>query len=267
MLLTVAMVDVVQSNSIDPLALFGLAGKVAVVTGASSGIGERAARVLSALGARVALAARRTDRLRVLADQLGDAAGFTCDVGVSGSSDQLVADVIERFGHVDIVFAAAGVTTRATALKETPEQFRDVNAVNLFGPFELARAVAVHLRTRGAPGSIIFVSSCAAFRSFSDGPAAGYVASKSGLVGLTHELALQWARYGIRVNALVPGFYPSEMTPAPPTNEMADWYRSRVPLGRLAHRDELDGAIAYLASDASSYMTGHSLAVDGRVAL
>ena len=251
-------------ESLDPLGQFRIDGQVAIVTGASSGIGARAARVLDALGATVVVAARRTDRIESLAASLKHGDALTCDVSVPGASAALVEQTVERHGTVDIVVANAGITATTPALREPIEGFAEVVAIDLVAPFELAQAAVAHMRVAQHGGSIINVASAAAFSSTPILPQASYVAAKTGLVGLTRELALQWARYGVRVNALCPGMFASEMTSAlVDVDELRTAFEASVPLQRIGQPHELDGAIAYLASAASSYMTGTTLLVDG----
>lgn len=246
------------------MAQFRLDGQVAIVTGASSGIGARAARVLDALGATVVVSARRTDRIGSLAASLNRGDAITCDVSEPGASAALVQSTIERHGRVDVVIANAGISTVIPALRESVERFAEVVTVDLVAPFEIAQATALHLRGEKRPGSIVNVASAAGFSSTAFLPQAGYVAAKTGLVGLTRELALQWARYGIRVNALCPGMFPSEMTAGlVDSDELRSRFEASVPLQRVGRDDELDGAIAFLASAASSYMTGQTLIIDG----
>ena len=248
----------------DPLALFRLDGRVAVVTGASSGIGVRAARVLDALGATVVVSARRTDRLETLARTLRQGQARTCDVREPGASAALVDAVVQDHGRVDVVVANAGIANVVPALREPVERFADVVTVDLVAPFELAQAAARHMRDAGQGGTILNVASAAAFMSTPFLPQAGYVAAKTGLMGLTRELALQWSRYGVRVNALCPGMFPSEMTAELVESvDLRSRFEASVPLGRIALPHELDGAIAYLASPASSYVTGQTLVGDG----
>jgi hypothetical protein len=253
-----------RTESVDPLRQLRLDGRVAVVTGASSGIGARTARVLDALGATVVVAARRTDRVEALASSLRSASASTCDVSVPGASAALVEEAVERHGRVDVVVANAGISNVTPALREQTGAFAEVVTVDLVAPFELARAAAAHMRERGEGGTIVNVASAAAFSSSVVLPQASYVAAKTGLVGLTRELAVQWARYGIRVNALCPGMFPSEMTSElVESDELRREFESHLPLKRIARPDELDGAIAFLCTDASSYMTGQAVVVDG----
>ena len=158
----------------------------------------------------------------------------------------------------------AGIADEATALREGSELFQRVLGVNLIGVFELSVRFAAHLRETGTGGAIVNVASIFGLRASTLTPGAGYVASKAGLIGLTQELAVQWSRYGIRVNALAPGFFPSEMTvdvleEGAPTRLLVD---VRTPMGRPGRLDELEGPLL-LASDAGSYMTGQVLAVEG----
>jgi NAD(P)-dependent dehydrogenase (short-subunit alcohol dehydrogenase family) len=250
--------------ALDPLAPFRLDGKVAVVTGASSGLGARFARVLDGLGAAVVLAARRTERLEGLAAELREAAAVRCDVGAPGASEELVATTVDRFGRLDVVVANAGITATLPAVRETVESFGEVVHVDLVAPFALARAAVAVMKTQPNGGTIVNVASAAAFGSTPLLPQAAYVAAKTGLVGLTRELALQWARYPVRVNALCPGMFPSEMTgELVDSDELRTAFETTVPLRRVGRIEELDGALAFLASDASSYMTGQTLLIDG----
>ncbi|HEX5265947.1 MAG TPA: SDR family oxidoreductase [Acidimicrobiales bacterium] len=251
-------------TAVDPMGQFRLDGQVAVVTGASSGIGVRIARVLDALGAAVVVSARRKDRIEALAAELTRAEAVACDVSEPGASEALVERAVEVFGRVDIAVANAGVGRPAPAIREGADQFGEVVNVDLVAPFELARAAALQIREAGNGGVILNVASAAAFMSTPFLPQASYVAAKSGLVGLTRELALQWARYGIRVNALCPGMFPTEMTAELfESDDLRTRYEAIVPMQRLGRMEELDGAVAFLVSPASSYMTGQTLVVDG----
>ena len=254
-------------TTFDPLSSFRLDDRVAVVTGASSGIGDRFARVLDALGATVVVSARRIDRIEALAKDLERGDAIMCDVAHAGASALLIGEVAERHGRIDVVVANAGITEVTPATRETPQRFAEVVNVDLIAPFELAQAAVPHMRAVGG-GSIVNVASAAAFSVSPLLPQASYVASKTGLVGLTRELALQWARYGIRVNALCPGMFPSEMTSLLVENdEIRAPFEAELAMKRIGEPHELDAALAFLASPASSYMTGQTLVVDGGACL
>jgi NAD(P)-dependent dehydrogenase (short-subunit alcohol dehydrogenase family) len=254
-------------TAFNPLAPYDLTGRTAIITGASSGLGSRFAAVLHGLGATVVVSARRKDRLDQLVADLGSRAiAVEADVSEAEANDALVAAAIEQTGRLDVVIANAGITNVKPALKETSDEFARVLQVDLVSPFALARAAANHWRTAKQGGSVVMVASVAGHLSDGILPQAGYVAAKTGLVGLTRELALQWGRYGIRVNALCPGMFPSEMTVDLTGNPDAlKTFEAMIPLRRVGATHELDGAVAFLASDASSYMTGQSLIVDGGV--
>jgi NAD(P)-dependent dehydrogenase (short-subunit alcohol dehydrogenase family) len=262
---TIATRTLAAVPTLDPLSAFRLDGKVAIVTGASSGLGARFARVLDAAGARVVVAARRVERLEALAAELHDAAAVGCDLARPDAAESLVADTIERFGAVDVVVNNAGTYEKAPAVDEPLDRFREVIDVNLVAPFVVARTAARQMIESGTGGSIVNISSIWALVGVGQIPEASYAASKGGLVGLTRELAAQWARRGVRVNSLAPGWFPSEMTEGTMFgDERAErWIRNRTPIGRGGEEHELDGALLFLASDASSYVTGQVLCVDG----
>jgi NAD(P)-dependent dehydrogenase (short-subunit alcohol dehydrogenase family) len=253
------------SGSFNPLDAFRLDGRTILITGASSGLGARFARVAHGLGATVVVSARRADRLDSLVKELGERAhAIASDVAAPGANAALVTAAIERTGGLHGVVANAGIANTVPAVKETPEDFARVVHVDLVAPFELAQATMQHWRSTKQAGSIVMVASAAGHLSDRLLPQAGYVAAKTGLVGLTRELALQWGRYGVRVNALCPGMFPSEMTQlVTDTPEVNAAFSAATPMGRLGQEHELDGALSFLLSDASSYMTGQSVIVDG----
>ena len=243
---------------------FRVDGKVAIVTGASSGIGERFARVLSGAGARVILVARRVERLERLAQELDGAVALACDLGRDEDQVLPVARAVEMSGRIDIMVNNAGMESSAPAVDEPVDRFRQVLEVNLVAPFVLARGAAADMLARGEGGSIINIASILGLVGVGRIPQAAYTASKGGLVNLTRELAAQWATKGIRVNAIAPGFFPSELT----TGLMGDergrrWVGRNTPMGRFGRPSEMDGALLFLASDASTYVTGAILSVDG----
>lgn len=249
---------------LDPFAPFRLDGRTAIVTGASSGLGVRFARVLAAAGASVIVAARRVDRLERLVADLPGAMAVACDVADDADLQILVDRTLERFGKLDVLVNNAGTSEVIAAEDETAEQVRRVVAVNLVGAHRLAQMAAIPMLAAGG-GVIVNVASILGIVGAGRVPQASYAASKSGLIGLTRELAAQWARRGVRVNCLAPGWFASEMTADMTTNPEGGlrWIESRDPMGRPGREGELDGALLFLASDASSYVTGQTLAVDG----
>ena len=246
-----------------PAELFGLDGRVAIVTGASSGLGDRFARVLAAAGARVVGAARRADRLERLASEVEGLEPCVCDVSRDDDLERLVSSTLERFGQVDVLVNNAGVGRAHPAEDEPAENFRRVIDVNLNAVFMLSRIAARAMLERGS-GSIVNIASMYGLVAAAPVAQASYCASKGGVVNLTRELGAQWARRGVRVNALAPGFFPSEMGSEMIEDERsARFLRRNTPIGRPGLPHELDGALLFLASDASSYMTGQTLVVDG----
>ena len=243
--------------------LFHLDGKVAVVTGASSGLGVAIARGLAEAGADVVLAARRPDRLEATRSMVEatrhKALPVATDVAKPEDCAALAAAAIEHFGHLDILVNNAGVGTAVPASRETPDEFRSVLDVNLHGSYWMAQACMPYM-PRGS--AIVNVSSILALTT-AGLPQAAYAASKAGLLGLTRDLAQQWSgRKGIRVNAIAPGFFPSEMTDQYQPGYL-ETQTAHTLLGRLGEPDEFAAAVLFLASPASGYVTGETLVVDG----
>jgi NAD(P)-dependent dehydrogenase (short-subunit alcohol dehydrogenase family) len=243
--------------------LFRLDGKVAVVTGASSGLGVDFARALAEAGADVALGARRVDRLAETAT-LVEAAGrralaVATDVADPASCQALVDAAMAEFGRVDVLVNNAGVGTAVPATRETPEQFRQVIDINLNGSYWMAQACGRVMK----PGSSIVNISSVLGITTAGLPQAAYASSKAGVIGLTRDLAQQWTgRKGIRVNAIAPGFFASEMTDEYPPGYL-EQQQARIPAGRKGDARELAATLVFLASDAAGYITGQTIAVDG----
>ena len=245
-----------------------LTGQVVIVTGASSGLGAQLGRALAEAGATPVLAARRAERLAQLERELPGVHAVACDVTDAGDRERLIETVIERHGRLDGLVNNAGVGATAPALKTSAEVFARVVDVNLTAPFALSSLAASRMRANGG-GSIVNVASVMGLRSIGQIPDAAYVASKAGIIGLTRELASQWGRYGIRVNAVAPGFFASEMTA-----ELGDdpeafppFLLERTPLGRGGRAGELDAAVLFLLGSGGSFVTGHVLSVDGGMAV
>jgi NAD(P)-dependent dehydrogenase (short-subunit alcohol dehydrogenase family) len=242
---------------------FRLDDKVAVVTGASSGLGVAFATALAEAGADLVLAGRRTDRLeqtRAVVEARGRRAlVVTADVSQPEEAQAVIDAAIEHFERVDILVNNAGKGTAVPATKETPDQFREVIDINLNGCYWMAQACGRVMK----PGSVIVnISSVAALAS-GHLPQAAYSASKAGLIGLTRDLAVQWTgRKGIRVNALAPGYFPSEMTEQFPDGYLESQLPN-VPAGRVGDVEELAASLLFLASPAAGYVTGTTLIVDG----
>lgn len=251
----------------DPFVSFRLDGRSAIVTGASSGLGARFARVLAAAGAEVFAAARRTERLEALGAEIGAEGGrcvpVPCDVTSEADLERLAGVALDRAGRIDVLVAAAGIAPEEDEEPESVRSFRRVLDVNAAGVYGSIRAVAPTMLAAGS-GSVVCVASISGLVAGDGADTASYAASKGAVVNLTRELAVRWAPAGVRVNAIAPGWFPSEMTAATlGSAEGRRFVEARTPMGRAGAPQELDGALLFLASDASSYVTGHTLVVDG----
>jgi NAD(P)-dependent dehydrogenase (short-subunit alcohol dehydrogenase family) len=243
--------------------LFRLDGKVAIVTGASSGLGVAFARAFAEAGADVALGARRIDRLDQTAALVREegrrVVAVGTDVADPDACQALVDTTVAELGRVDVLVNNAGIGTAVPATRETPEQFRQVIDVNLNGCYWMAQACGRVMQ----PGSAIINISSVLGLTTAGLPQAAYASSKAGLIGLTRDLAQQWTgRKGIRVNAIAPGFFESEMTEQYPDGYLES-QQPRIPVGRAGDPREVAATAVFLASAASGYITGQTLAVDG----
>ncbi|MEP3347656.1 MAG: SDR family oxidoreductase [Litoreibacter sp.] len=247
---------------VDPRPSFDLRGKVACVTGASSGLGRRAALVLAAAGAKVVGVARRQDALDSLCADIGErAAAVTTDVADRAQLSQLVADISMPFGAPDILVHAAGVNTREAADDVTPQGWDQTLALNLSAPFFLSQKLVPAMKEKGW-GRIVNFASLQTTRAFPGGIA--YGATKGGIAQLTRAMAEAWSPHGITANAIGPGFFPTELTAAVfDDEERAARNAAQTCAGRNGRLEDIDGPVLFLCSDASSYVTGQVLMVDG----
>jgi NAD(P)-dependent dehydrogenase (short-subunit alcohol dehydrogenase family) len=250
---------------IDATKLFSLDGRNALVTGASSGLGRHFAEVLASAGAAVALAARRTDRLEVLADKIVENGGKAVCVALDVTNAASVAAGMEAaekaLGPITVLVNNAGIATNSRFLNVSEEEWRSVLDVNLDGVFRVGQAAAQRMVANKSGGTIINIASILALgviRRLSP-----YAASKGAVVQLTKAMALELGRDNIRVNAIAPGYVSTEMNADFLVSEGGKKLLSRVPMGRAANLDELDGALLLLASDAGRFMTGSVVTVDG----
>ncbi|MBX6389467.1 MAG: SDR family oxidoreductase [Frankia sp.] len=243
--------------------MFDLSSRVVIVTGASSGLGRQFAIALHGAGAKVVAIARRKDRLDALAAACPGLETRPVDVSDEQACERLVEDTLATHGRIDGLVNNAGVGAPAPAVSEPLERFRRTLEVNLTAVFNLSRLVAPGMIERGR-GSIVNIASVFGLGSAYPLPSAAYSASKAAVINLTRDLAGQWGKRGVRVNAIAPGFFPSEMADEVFTDERANQRITlATPMRRTGGTGELDGALVYLLSDASSFVTGHTLVVDG----
>ena len=244
---------------------FSVAGKVALITGASSGFGRHFAKVLAREGAKVGLAARRVDALQSLAQEIRSAGGVAAvaqlDVAEVASISTAVAAIERELGRIDVLVNNSGISIVKPTLEYTEQDWDAVLDVNLKGAFFVATEVARRMRTDARGGSIINIESILSFRQTGHIPA--YVASKAGLTQLTRTLALELARYNIRVNGIAPGYFSTDINSGYLASEAGAAMIKRIPQRRAGNVEDLEGPLLLLASDASRYMTGTTLVVDG----
>jgi NAD(P)-dependent dehydrogenase (short-subunit alcohol dehydrogenase family) len=240
-----------------------LDGRVAIVTGASSGLGARFATVLADAGARVVAGARRVERIEDLARARPAIVPVRCDVVDGGDRARLFETALALDGQVDILVNNAGISSRGPESQGTLETFRNVMQVNVEAVFALSQIVGAHMVERGA-GSIVNISSIFGLVASAPTAEAPYVTSKTAVVGLTRELASQWAKHGVRVNAIAPGWFPTEINEGLLEDESTRRWLERVcPMRRAGREHELDGVLLFLTGDGSTYCTGQTIAVDG----
>jgi NAD(P)-dependent dehydrogenase (short-subunit alcohol dehydrogenase family) len=241
-----------------------LEGRLAVVTGASSGLGARFARVLAGAGATVVAAGRRVELIEELARELPRVVPVRCDVTLEGDRERLVETALEHGGgRIDICVNNAGISSGGAEEQLSLDAFRRVMLVNVEAVFALSVAVGSHMAAQGS-GSIVNVSSMFGLVASTPVPEAPYVTSKAAVIGLTRELANQWAPHGVRVNAIAPGWFATELNERLFADDRTRrWIERLCPMGRPGREDELDGVLLFLAGDGSTYCTGQVIAVDG----
>lgn len=250
------------------LPYFDIAGKVAIVTGGATGIGRGIAEGLADAGANIVIAARRLDKCKEACEQITARTGVKtlphgCDITRNQDIRALVDDVIKEFGHVDVLVNNSGSGGSERPILEMSEEDWDITMnTNLKGVFGLSKAVVQRMVDRGQGGKVINVASMGAIIAWPNMSA--YSASKGGCVQLTKVMALEWARYNIQANAILPGYFDTPMSKALFSSDVGKkMIRERIPMRRLAHIDEIKGLAVLLASEASSFMTGSAIVIDG----
>ena len=255
-----------QAVAVSAKQLFDLTGRVAIVTGGSIGLGRQMAEGLTEMGANVVLCARKQERCQQAAmelQQLGvKAVSLACDVKSQASVQEMVEATLSQFGRIDVLINNAGISWGAPTEEMRLEDWNKVIETNLTGTFLCAQAVGKTMIRQGR-GKIINIASVAGLGGAPpELPAIGYHASKGGVISFTKDLACKWARHNIQVNAIAPGWFPTHMS-SKVIERYKDLFLSHIPLGRFGNEHDLKGAAVFLASDASNFVTGHVLVVDG----
>lgn len=248
--------------------MYDLTGKVAIVTGGSQGLGESFARGLAKAGCNLVLTARTLSKLEKVAEEMVhykvEALPVRMDVNKREDIEAMVETVVDRFGKIDILVNNAGISAVNEAENMTDEEFQSVIQTNIGGVFLCSQIVGRRMLEQGK-GRIINIASMYSFVGASYVPQVSYTTSKAGVLGMTREMAVEWAPRGVQVMALAPGFFRSDQTiwAFEQNKELGEKLLARVPMGRMGRLEELEGTIVYLASEASGYMAGQTLSLDG----
>jgi len=247
---------------------FDIANKVVLVTGGTSGIGRTVALAYAKAGAKVMAGSTNPEKVSAIKSELGSAHdAIQIDVANPDSARRAVEATVKRFGRIDALFNAAGVIKKQPSLDVSLEEFERVVRINLTGTFVIAQAVARAMKdqspdAKGERGSMVFIASLNSYVSLSE--VLAYAASKSGVMGLTRGLANEWAQYGIRVNGIAPGVFPTDLNrPLIEGTARGAWLKQHTPMARFGDADEIAGAAIYLISDSASYVTGETIIIDG----
>ena len=258
--------DATKDSAVNVKQLFDLTGRVAIVTGGSIGLGRQMAEGLAEMGANLVLCARKEERCHQAAEELQQlgikAIALACDVKSPASIQEMVDATLSQFGRIDVLINNAGISWGAPVEEMRLEDWNKVLETNLTGTFLCAQAVGKAMIRQGR-GKIINVASVAGLGGAPpELPAIGYHASKGGVISFTKDLACKWAHHNIQVNAIAPGWFPTHMSNRV-LEHHTELFLSHIPLRRFGNEHDLKGAAVFLASDASSYVTGHVLVVDG----
>lgn len=249
--------------------IFDLSGRVALVTGCSGGLGVQMAKALAARGSKLVIIARRYEKLVEVKNEIEKAFGvevlpIQCDITNTGAVEKMVDEAIAHFSKIDIVVNNAGTGAVAPAEDITDAQFENEMQIDLFGSFRVARAVAKKTMIPNQYGRIINIASMYGLVGNKIAPAAPYHAAKGGVVNMTRALAAEWGKHGITVNAICPGYFITPLTKETLESEyFANYAKTVIPMERYGHEGELDSAVCFLAAEASRYVTGVALPVDG----